>query len=130
MPKFLIVGATGQQGGNVVKALCSSTRHDVMLRAMTRNPQSPAISSLRAQGIEIVKADLGDNASLQAALRGCDAAYLVTDFRGPGDVQGEIEQGKNFTDAALQAGKNSDKFSLVELSLIRKQALSTLSTPP
>lgn len=107
MPTFLVVGATGQQGSSVVKALRSSTHQDVKLRAMTRNPQSPMINSLRQQDIEIVKADLEDNTSLQAALRGCDAAYLVTDFRGPGDVQGEIEQGKNFIRAAQQAGKDA-----------------------
>ncbi|KAH6642468.1 hypothetical protein C7974DRAFT_351080 [Boeremia exigua] len=103
MLTVLVTGSTGQQGGAVLQSLRAADRKDLKIRAMTRSPQSAAAKKLRSQGIDIVQADLEDGASLEAALRGCDAAYLVTDFRGSGDVQGEIQQGKNFVDAAVRA---------------------------
>ena len=107
MPRFLIVGATGQQGGGVIKALQTYEQPNLVLRAISRNPQSPAANALKEQGIEVFKADLSDPESLQAAFERCEAAYLVTDFRGPGDVKGEFEQGKNFVDAVKQSGQFS-----------------------
>lgn len=107
MPTFLVVGATGQQGGAVVQVLLGSERNDLIIRAVSRNPLSASATGLRNRGVEVVKGDLADAISLEAALRGCDAAYLVTDFRGPNDITGEIEQGHVFTDAAKRAGEGS-----------------------
>ncbi|KAG5745334.1 hypothetical protein H9Q70_011966 [Fusarium xylarioides] len=82
MPTILVVGATGQQGGGVVKALLSSGRTDLVVRALTRNPTSGPAYSLAYRGVQLVKGDLLDPESLARALGGADAAYLVTDFRG------------------------------------------------
>jgi uncharacterized protein YbjT (DUF2867 family) len=57
--------------------------------------------------VQPVKGDLLDRQSIFKALEGVDAAYLVTDFRGPEDVEGELKQGKQFVDVAKEAGKDS-----------------------
>jgi uncharacterized protein YbjT (DUF2867 family) len=75
--KVLIAGATGKQGGWVVRNLLSGNK--VSIRALTRNPESPAAKSLAAKGVELVKGSLTEEAELVTALEGCFAAFLVTD---------------------------------------------------
>lgn len=106
MPTVLVSGATGQQGGATVEALLSYENPDLKIRALTRNTNSPAASKLKSRGLELIQGDLANLSSLEAALSGCDLAYLVTDFRGPGDVEGEIEKGRNFIEAAKRAGNH------------------------
>ncbi|RSL47456.1 hypothetical protein CEP53_009934 [Fusarium sp. AF-6] len=113
MPTFLVVGATGQQGGGVVEALLASDHPDLTIRALTRNPSSSAAQALASRGVQPVKGDLLDRQSISKALEGADAAYLVTDFRGPEDVEGELKQGKQFVDAAKEAGVKHLVFSSV-----------------
>lgn len=50
------------------------------VRAVTRNPQQEAANELKKRGAEVVKADLDDVQSLEAALTGAHGAFLVTDF--------------------------------------------------
>jgi uncharacterized protein YbjT (DUF2867 family) len=104
MPTILVVGATGQQGGGVINALLSHGNTDLVIRALTRNPSSAAAKTVLARGVQPVKGDLLDRPSLLAALTGVDQAYLVTDFRGPDDVEGELKQGRLFIDTAKEAG--------------------------
>src|SRR4051812_28332366 len=65
--KVLVVGATGQLGGLVVKKLAS---RGVAVRALSR-PRSDH-SHLKMQGVEIVLGDLLDSSSLSAACEGAD----------------------------------------------------------
>ncbi|KAK5740682.1 hypothetical protein LTR17_004487 [Elasticomyces elasticus] len=73
-----VVGATGTQGGSVIRALLDS--HDYNLRAITRNRNSEAAQSLAAKGIEIVEANLHDLSSLKAAFAGSYAIFGVTNY--------------------------------------------------
>lgn len=102
--KILVVGATGQQGGGVVNALLSLGSTDLTITASTRNPTSAAAQKLSSKGVGLCKGDLLDRESLVAALADVDAAYLVTDFRGPEGVSGELQQGRQFVDCAREAG--------------------------
>ncbi|KAH7366767.1 hypothetical protein B0T11DRAFT_274057 [Plectosphaerella cucumerina] len=113
MPTILVVGATGQQGGGVINALLSHGNTDLVIRALTRNPSSAAAKTVLARGVQPVKGDLLDRPSLLAALTGVDQAYLVTDFRGPDDVEGELKQGRLFIDTAKEAGVSHIVFSSV-----------------
>lgn len=66
MSKIIAVtGATGAQGGGVVKGLKATSGWTV--RAVTRNPQSEAAKKLADEGIEVVQADFDDEASLEKA---------------------------------------------------------------
>src|SRR5712671_7170711 len=96
----LVAGATGKQGGAVVEALLTRG-HQV--RALTRNPASPAAIRLREQGVEIAVGDFTDHDSLVRAIRGADAVYAMSTpyEQGP---ENETAQGITMTDAAKAAG--------------------------
>ncbi len=72
-----VVGATGHQGGAVVRALQASGQFKV--RALTRNPaKHPQLAD------EVVLADLNRPQTLKAAFAGAHGIFLVTNFREPG----------------------------------------------
>ncbi|KAF7361027.1 NmrA domain-containing protein [Mycena sanguinolenta] len=98
-----VFGATGLQGGAVVDALLKEGTF--IPRAITRDPGSEASQKLRARGVEVVRADSTDKASLVTALRGSEAVFAVTVpvFRQT-QGKGEVEQGKNMVDAAKEVG--------------------------
>ncbi|KAJ0427127.1 hypothetical protein BJY00DRAFT_8727 [Aspergillus carlsbadensis] len=75
-----VVGATGTQGSSVISALLDNGPPTYRIRAITRNPQSAAAQSLSAKGIEVLKADLSDIASLRTAFAGTHAIFAVTNF--------------------------------------------------
>ena len=100
-PKLVLVtGATGKQGGAVVEALLTRG-HQV--RALTRNPASPAANRLREQGVEIAVGDFTDHDSLVRAARGADAVYAMSTPYEQGPKK-ETAQGIAITDAAKAAG--------------------------
>src|SRR5258705_2692915 len=68
-----VIGATGQQGGGVVRALQASGQFKV--RALTRNP-----SKYRELADEVVEADLDRPQTLKAAFEGAYGVFLVTNF--------------------------------------------------
>lgn len=97
---ILVTGATGAQGGSVVKFLLESGKWNV--RCLTRNPDSEKAQALKSAGAEIVQGDQDDVASLQAAMAGCWGLFAVTNFWEHFDK--EFQQGKNTVDAAKSAG--------------------------
>src|SRR6202166_3201007 len=96
----LVTGATGQQGGAVVEALLTRG-HQV--RALTRNPASPAANRLRDRGVEIAVGDFTDHDSLVRAARGADAVYAMSTPYEQG-AEKETAQGISITDAVKAAG--------------------------
>ena len=96
----LVTGATGNQGGACVEALLKKG-HQV--RALTRNPASPAANRLRERGVEVAVGDFTDRDSLVRAADGADAVYAMSTPYEQGAAQ-EIAQGITITDAAKSAG--------------------------
>jgi len=96
----LITGATGKQGGAVARELSGK---GFSLRAMTRNPDSDAAKALAAKGIQIVKGDLDDAASLREALEGAWGVFGVQNTWEAG-VEKEEEQGKRLAEIARETG--------------------------
>ena len=100
-PKLVLVtGATGNQGGAVVRALL---KQEHQVRALTRNPASPAAQRLAEQGVEIAIGDFTDHDSLVRAARSVDAIYAMTTPFEQG-VEKETAQGIAMTNAAKAAG--------------------------
>lgn len=97
---ILVTGATGKQGGAVVRALLQAGRR---VRALTRDPGSAAGQALAAQGVDVVKGDFDDLASLDAALAGVDGVFSVQMGSHPGDPETEIRTGKALVEAAHRA---------------------------
>jgi len=94
-PTIAVFGATGSQGGSVVRHLKEHGAYRV--RALTRRPEA-----YDGPADEAVRADLDVEATLQDALRGAQGVFLVTNFWEKGTD--EIEQAKVALRAARQAG--------------------------
>ena len=94
--KILVTGATGNQGGSVVREL---QKYDVEIHALTRNPLSKPAKKLvkNNKNIKLVKADLGKIDTLLAIKDRYDFVFFITDFWA-GKEQ-EISFGKNLISA-------------------------------
>lgn len=97
---ILVAGATGKQGGAVIRALLQAGRS---VRALTRDPASAAAQALASQGVEVVRGDWSDSASLDAAMTGVDGVFSVQMGSHPGDPDTEIKAGKALVEAAHRA---------------------------
>lgn len=93
-----VVGATGEQGGSVARALLADGEFAV--RALARNPESAAAKKLAALGAEVVQADLYDVESLRKGFGGAYGAYLVTPFFTHMSAAKELEEVRNLVAAA------------------------------
>jgi uncharacterized protein YbjT (DUF2867 family) len=93
--RIFVVGATGAQGGSVTRHLLRAGSYRV--RCLTRRPRSVAAQEIAGLGAELAEGDLSDPASLRAALRGCDGAFVVTNYWE--HFEREFDLGRNFVDA-------------------------------
>src|SRR5258707_11586158 len=89
-----VIGATGQQGGGVLRAL--QARGQFKVRALTRNPDKH-----RELAEEVVEADLDQRETLNAAFEGAHGVFLVTNFYGGAD---ELKEATAAIRAAKDAG--------------------------
>ncbi|MBB6053393.1 NmrA/HSCARG family protein [Armatimonas rosea] len=103
-PIIAVIGATGAQGGSLVRAILSDPAGTFAVRAITRNVESEKALALAALGAEVVAANLDDLASLEAAFAGAHGAYCVTNFWEHFSTETELAQAKNLATAAKNAG--------------------------
>jgi hypothetical protein len=96
----LVTGATGQQGGAVARLLLAQGHR---VRALTRRADSPAANELRGRGAELAVGDFDDHASLERAMSGVDAVYLMATPFG-GGIEAEVRQGTMAADVARASG--------------------------
>src|ERR1700757_1130175 len=97
---ILITGVTGNQGGAVAQALQGTGFY---LRGLTRKPDSQQAAALARNGIDIVKGDLDDEATLRGALAGAWGVFGVQNA-GEAGVEREEAQGKRLATLAREAG--------------------------
>ena len=106
-----VIGATGQQGGGVVRALQAGGQFKV--RALTRNPDKH-----RELADEVVEADLDRPETLEAAFKGAYGVFLVTNFWEQGTD--ELKQAT----AAVRAAKDAGVKHFVWSTLPNVEAIS------
>jgi len=75
-----VVGATGAQGGGLVRAIVADPSSGFSARAITRDPSSDKAKELARLGAQVVAGDLDDEQSLRRAFEGAHGAYCVTFF--------------------------------------------------
>ena len=103
MQTIVVIGATGAQGGGVVRTL--SAKGGYAIKAVTRNTSSDKAKALAAlPNVALISADLDDEASLMAAFSGAYGVFLVTNFWEHFSAAKEIEQCKKVAAAAKAAG--------------------------
>src|SRR5262249_60867293 len=73
-----VIGATGAQGGGLVRAIQNNRTGVYRARAIARDPQSAKAQELAGLGAEVVAADIDDEASLRRAFEGAHGVYCVT----------------------------------------------------
>jgi uncharacterized protein YbjT (DUF2867 family) len=99
-----VAGATGAQGGGLVRAILADPGGGFAVRALTRDPKSEKAVALASKGAEVVAADVDDAESVKKAFRGADAAYCVTFFWDHFSPDREKAQARNMAVAAKEAG--------------------------
>lgn len=109
-----VVGATGAQGGGLVRAILDDPNGGFAARAITRDPGKDNAKALAGRGAEVVKADLDDVDSLTRAFTGAYGAYCVTNFWEHFSAEKEHQQAKNLAEAAGAAGVKHVVWSTLE----------------
>ncbi len=99
-----VIGATGSQGGGLVRAIHSDPGSPFRARAVTRNPNSEAARALAKLGAEVVAGDVDDAGSLERAFQGAHGAFCVTFFWAHFSPEKELEEVRTMAAAAKKAG--------------------------
>jgi uncharacterized protein YbjT (DUF2867 family) len=109
-----VVGATGAQGGGLVRAIMTDPNGAFTARAITRDVNSDKAKALAALGAEVVQADVDDVESLETAFAGAYGAFCVTFFWEHFTPGKEAEQAGNMATAAKTAGVQHVVWSTLE----------------
>jgi uncharacterized protein YbjT (DUF2867 family) len=113
-PVIAVTGATGAQGGGLVRAILDDPARPFAARAVTRNAASDKAKALAAAGVEVVTADQDDPASLEKAFAGAHGAFCVTNFWEHMSPERELAQAGNLATAAKKAGVEHVIWSTLE----------------
>jgi len=109
-----VLGATGAQGGGLVRAILADREGGFAARAITRDASSAKARVLAELGAEVVTADIDDPASLREAMKGAYGAYFVTFFWAHFSPEREIAEARNMASAAKEANIRHAIWSTLE----------------
>jgi uncharacterized protein YbjT (DUF2867 family) len=109
-----VFGATGAQGGGLVRAIQADANGPFRARALTRDPNSDKAKALAALGAEVVATDVDDSASVERALAGAHGAFCVTFFWDHFSPERELAQARTMAAAAAKAGVKHAIWSTLE----------------
>lgn len=109
-----VVGATGAQGGGLVRAILADKSGDYSVRAITRKPDSEKGKALAAAGATVVAGDADNPATLDAAFAGAHGVFVVTNFWEHFSAERELEQAAAMARATRRAGNAHVVWSTLE----------------
>jgi uncharacterized protein YbjT (DUF2867 family) len=109
-----VVGATGAQGGGLVRAILNDTDGGFGVRALTRDVNSDKAKALKSLGVDVVAADLDDVDSLTKAFTGAYGAFCVTNYWEHFSPEKELAQAENMAKAAKLANVQHVIWSTLE----------------
>jgi uncharacterized protein YbjT (DUF2867 family) len=109
-----VVGATGAQGGGLVRAILSHPTGGFTARALTRDVNSDKAKELAQLGAEVVATDIDDAASMQRAFQGAYGAFCVTFFWAHFSAEKEMSEVKTMAEAAKHANLQHVIWSTLE----------------
>lgn len=99
-----VVGATGAQGGGLVRAIVNDPSSGFVARALTRDVKSDKAKALTKLGAEVAAADLDDVESLKRAFAGANGVFCLTNFWEHFSPEKEYAQAKAQAIATKQVG--------------------------
>lgn len=111
---IVVIGATGSQGGGLVRAICADPAGGFTARAITRDVNSAKAKVLAELGAEVVAADVDDAASIESAFAGAWGAYCVTFFWDHFSPEKELAQAAGMARAASKSGLQHVIWSTLE----------------
>ena len=109
-----VFGATGAQGGGLVRAILADKNTEFTVRAVTRDANSEKAKALAQLGAEVVVADIDDANSIKKALEGAYGAYFVTFFWEHFSAEKEYQEVTNFINVAKEASLKHIIWSTLE----------------
>lgn len=109
-----VVGATGAQGGGLVRAILEDKNGPFSARALTRDVDSARAKELAEAGAEVVAADVDNVKSLKKAFDGAHGAFCVTFFWAHMKPELELKHARNMAQAAKDAGVEHVIWSTLE----------------
>jgi uncharacterized protein YbjT (DUF2867 family) len=103
---IVVFGATGKQGGSVVKSLLKDpkTASKFHVKAVTRDTSKDSAKALTSLGAEVVSADLNKPETLSPIIRGAYGVFLVTNWMETFNAAAEIPQAKAAADVCKAEG--------------------------
>ena len=109
-----VIGATGAQGGGLVRAILEDPAGGFAVRAITRDVSSPKAKELARLGAEVLAANIDDAASVERAFQGAYGAFLVTFFWDHFSPEKELDEVRIMAGAAKRAGVQHVIWSTLE----------------
>ena len=109
-----VFGATGAQGGGLVRAIAADKDGPFVARAITRDVNSEKAKALAALGVEVVAADADKPETLASALAGTYGAFVVTNFWEHFSAEREGAQATAIARATRAAGLQHVIWSTLE----------------
>ncbi len=109
-----VVGATGAQGGGLVRAILADKAGEFSARALTTDVNSEKAKALAKAGAEVVAANLDDPQSIERAFAGAYGAFCVTFFWHHFSPEKETAQATAMARAAKATGIKHAIWSTLE----------------
>jgi uncharacterized protein YbjT (DUF2867 family) len=109
-----VVGATGAQGGGLVRAILNDPNSDFAARVLTRNVNGAKGKEFARLGAEVVAADVDNLKTVKKAFEGAYGAFCVTFFWEHFSPEKEMAEAKAMAEAAKATGLRHVIWSTLE----------------
>jgi uncharacterized protein YbjT (DUF2867 family) len=109
-----VVGATGSQGGGLIRAILNDKSGQFKPRALTRNSHSEKAKALAEIGAQIVEADLNNIETIKRAFEGAYGVYCVTNYWEHFSPEKELANAEAMAKAAKHEGVQHVIWSTLE----------------
>jgi uncharacterized protein YbjT (DUF2867 family) len=111
---IVVMGATGAQGGGLVRAILSDPDHEFSVRGVTTDKSSDKAKELINLGAEVIEANLDNPESINKAFQGAYGVFCVTFFWHHFSPEKEKEHARTMAEAASNAGVKHVIWSTLE----------------
>ncbi len=109
-----VLGATGAQGGGLVRAILNDKSSEFSVRALTRDVNSPKAKAFADMGAEVVAVDIDNYESIRSAFTNAYGVYAVTFFWEHFSAEKEIAQIASIAKAAKETAVKHIVWSTLE----------------